>query len=156
MIYTTGDAQVRMAVTRESIRHVQSGGALLVFATGKVDPDPAVLPGGLESLQDWSPSLPLFLRRVPETALLVTIVSGVLAPSCFRHPLTRLRKGQRQRQFLAEFIQISQQVLFGRRFPITPTIRFAPPLISTEVSIRETRAVQAAIIARAQSLLADI
>ena len=39
------------------------GGALLVYATGVVDPDPALLAGARESLQDWSDSLPLFLRR---------------------------------------------------------------------------------------------
>jgi hypothetical protein len=153
LIYTTGDAQVRMAVARESIRHVQAGGALLVYATGQVDPDPALLPGARESLQDWSLSLPLFLRRVPEAALVVTIVSGVLAPSCFRHPLTRLRKTQRQRQFLAEFIQVGQQVLFARRFPITPTVRFAAPLMASGVEVRDNRAVLAAIVKRAQELL---
>jgi 1-acyl-sn-glycerol-3-phosphate acyltransferase len=158
LIYTTSNAQVRMAVARESIRHLEAGGALLVYATGVVDPDPALLAGARESLQDWSGSLPLFLRRVPETALVVTIVSGVLAPSCFRHPLTRLRKTQRQKQFLAEFIQIGQQILLDRRFPITPTVRFAPPLTASDVgtgSGAQSTAVMDAIIARAEGLLSE-
>jgi hypothetical protein len=153
LIYTTSDAQVRMAVARESIRHLEAGGALLVYATGQVDPDPALLPGARESLRDWSTSLPLFLRRVPEAALVVTIVSGVLAPSCFRHPLTRLRNTQRQKQFLAEFIQVGQQILFDRRFPLTPTVDFAAPLMANEVDVRDAQAVFAAIADRAQELL---
>jgi hypothetical protein len=163
LIYTTGDARVRMAVTRESMRHLEAGGALLVYATGQVDPDPALLPGARESLQDWSLSLPLFLRRVPEAALVVTIVSGVLAPSCFRHPLTRLRKSQRQRQFLAEFIQIGQQVLFDRRFPLTPTVRFARLLRAGDVGAGDgwagpggrSTGVMEAILAHAEKLLSE-
>lgn len=153
LIYATGDPHVRMAVFRECIRHLRAGGALLIFATGQVDPDPALLPGAPESLQNWSPSLPLLLRKVPETALLASIVSGVLAPSCFRHPLNRLRKEQRLKQFLAEFLQVSQQVLLGRHFGLTPTIRFAPPLTATNVDRCDTQAVLDALIAQAQTLL---
>jgi hypothetical protein len=157
LIYTTHDAHNRMAAVRESIDHLRSGGALLVFPSAQVDPDPALLPGASEALQKWSPSLPLFLRRVPETKLLVTVVSDVLAPSCFRHPLTRLRRQQRLKQFLAEFIQISQQVLFGRRFPLTPTVRFSPPLTAGDLDNgRDAQAALVTITTRAQTLLADV
>jgi hypothetical protein len=115
------------------------------------------LPGAREALQKWSPSLPLFLRLVPEAKLLVTIVSGVLSPSCYRHPLNRLRKEQRLKQFLAEFIQIGQQVLFNRRFGLNPTVRFGEPL-SVDV-LRgggDGQAAQAVIIAQAEKLLAEV
>jgi hypothetical protein len=153
LIYTTGDAQVRMTVLRECIRHLRAGGSLLIFGTGQVDPDPALLPGAPESVQNWSSSLPLLLRTAPESILLACIVSGVLAPACFRHPLARLRKEQRPRQFLAEFLQVSQQVLFGRRFGLTPAIRFAQPLTAADVDIQDSQAVLAALIVRAQGLL---
>jgi hypothetical protein len=157
LIYTAHDNHMRMAAVREGVRHLQAGGALLVFASAQVDPDPALLPGAQEALQKWSPSLPLFQRLVPETDLLISIVSGVLAPSCFRHPLTRLRREQRLKQFLAEFIQISQQVLFGRRFPLTPTVRFAKPLTAAELDGgRDAQATLAAILARAQKLLEEV
>jgi hypothetical protein len=153
LIYMTHDAHVRMGIVRESVRHLRAGGALLVYATGVVDPDPALLPGARESLQSWSPSLALFLRQVPEAVLLPTIVSGVLAPSCYRHPLTRLRKDQRSKQFLAEFIQVGQQVLFDRRFPLTPKVRFAAPLTAATVDVRDAQAVWDLAVARAQALL---
>jgi hypothetical protein len=159
LIYTdTGEnAHARMAVVRDGVRHLRAGGALLLFASAQVDPDPALLPGASEELQHWSPSLALFLRKVPEARILVTIVSGVLAPSCFRHPLTRLRKEQRLKQFLAEFIQISQQVLFGRRFNLTPTVRFAAPLTADDLGGgHEPGGALATIIDRAQSVLAEV
>jgi tellurite resistance protein len=147
----------RASAARESVRHLRSGGALLVYASAQVDPDPALLPGAREELQKWSSSLALFVRQVPETSVLVSIVSGVLAPSCYRHPLTRLRKEQRLKQFLAEFIQISQQVLFGRRFGLTPTVRFAAPLTAADLDGgHDAEAARATIIARAADLLADV
>jgi hypothetical protein len=159
MIYadTGPDAHARMAAARQSIRHLREGGAVLLFASAQVDPDPAFLPGAREALQRWSPSVSLFLRQVPETISLVTIVSGVLAPSCFHHPLTRLRKEQRLKQFLAEFIQISQQVLFDRRFGLVPSIRFGEPLGAAELGGgRDPDVVKAALTRRAESLLNEV
>lgn len=156
-LYTPGDVHKRMASVRGSARHLRAGGALLVFASAQVDPDPELLPGAREALQKWSPSLPLFLRLVPEAKLLVTIVSGVLSPSCCRHPLNRLRKEQRLKQFLAEFIQIGQQVLFNRRFGLNPTVRFGEPLSVDVLRDRgDGQAAQAVIIAQAEKLLAEV
>jgi hypothetical protein len=154
LIYTElgPDSHTRMAVARESVRHLQAGGALLVYATGQVDPDPALLPGAEEALQAWSDSLSLFLRRVPGACLVPAIVRGVLAPSCFAHPLARLRRDPRQKQFLAEFIQVGQQVLFGRGFGLSPTVHFARPLTSADLA--GSPGARATIIARAQDLLA--
>ncbi len=156
-LYTPSDAHKRMAAIRESIRHLRAGGALLVFASAQVDPDPAFLPGAHEALMRWSPSLPLFLRLVPETTMLVTIVSGVLAQSCYWHPLNRLRKEQRLKQFLAEFIQVGQQVLFNRRFGLCPVVQFGEPLTAEVLeNAGDTREVLRAIIAQAAKLITDI
>lgn len=156
-LYAPSDAHRRMAAIRESIRHLQAGGALLVFASAQVDPDPAFLPGPHEALKQWSPSLPLFLRLVPETRMLVTIVSGVLAQSCYRHPLNRFRKEQRLKQFLAEFIQVGQQVLFNRRFGLCPIVQFGEPLTAEVLeNTRDTRDVLRAIIAQAAKLITDV
>jgi hypothetical protein len=148
------DPHTRMAVARESVRHLRSGGALLVFATGRVEPDPALLPGAYDSLERWSSSLAFFLRQAPEARILPTIVSGVLSPACYHHPITRLRSGQREKQFLAEFVQISQQLLFGRRFGLVPEVRFAEPLSASDLEAGwDTRACLEAIRERARGLL---
>lgn len=159
LIYTdTGsNAHARMAAARQSIRHLREGGALLLFASAQVDPDPAFLPGAREELQKWSASVSLFLRQVPETVSVVSIVSGVLAPSCFHHPLTRLRREQRLKQFLAEFLQVSQQVLFGRRFGLVPSVRFSEPLRAAQLGGgRDPQAAKAVLIEQAEQLLAEV
>lgn len=159
LIYTHlgDDSHARISAARESVRHLRAGGALLVYAAGKVEPDPAVLPGAREALQDWSGSLAWFSRQVPEAVLVVTIVSDVLAASCLRSPVTRLRKEQRRKQFLAETVQIGQQVLFGRRFPLTPEVRFGLPLRAEDLGGgRDPEAARAVIVARAERLLAEV
>ena len=156
MIYTDTAAgtEARLGAGREALRHLRAGGALLVYASAQVDPDPALLPGADRALEVWSASLSLFARRVPELQVLVAIVSGVLSPASYRHPLTRIRRDQRMRQFLAEFLQVGQQVLFGRRFGLEPTVRFAPVLRAAALS--DQADVRTLAIAQARQLLAQV
>ncbi len=157
LIYTPRDTTGRMSVVREAVRHLRAGGSLLIFAHGNVEPDPAVTPGAEEALEGWSPSVPLLLRRVPRASLVVTIVSGVLAPSALRHPLTRLQENWRGRQLLAEIIQTSQQVLFKRRFQLSPAVRFDVPLTVRDLGIgSDATATLGTILARARDLLSDV
>jgi hypothetical protein len=154
LIYTPHDPHVRMTVLRESMRHLRAGGSLLIYASAQVDPDPAFLPGASQELEKWSGSLPLLMRHVPDTRLVITIVREVLAPACYNHPITRFRSEQRLRQFTAEFLQIGQQVLFGRRFHLTPTVTFAPPVTGADLGgTDDPQATLRAIIARARQLL---
>jgi hypothetical protein len=157
LIFTPAEPHRRMAAIREGIRHLGNGGALLILATGLVEPDPAVMPGAEEALQKWSASLPLFLHCVPEAKLLVTVVSGVLAPAALRHPLTRLQANLRLKQMLAEFVQVSQQMLFRRRFGLRPAVRFAQPLVASDLgSGHDAQAALTVITARARGLLAAV
>jgi hypothetical protein len=159
LIYTHlgDDSHARISAARESVRHLRSGGALLVYAAGKVEPDPAVLPGAREALQYWSGSLGWFLRQVPDAVLVITIVSNVLARSCLRNPVTLLRRQQRRKQFLAETVQVGQQVLLGRRFRLTPEVRFGIPLRAVDLGGgRDPEAARAAIVAQAEELLDEV
>lgn len=154
LIYTPRDPTGRMGVVREALRHLRNGGALLIFAHGNVEPDPAVVPGAEETLASWSPSVPLLLQRVPGASLVVTIVSGVLAPSVLEHPLTRLQENWRGRQLLAEIVQVSQQVLFKRRFQLAPVVRFDAPLLAGDLG--PAGDALATVLTRAKALLADV
>jgi hypothetical protein len=115
--------EARMLALRETIRHLRSGGAVLLFAHGNIDPDPAFMPDADRELSGWSRSLNIFLRSVPETRVVISIVSGVIDPACMRHPLTRLRRTRPDRQRLAMMIQVIQQML-GRKFEIRPRVTF--------------------------------
>jgi hypothetical protein len=130
MIYTSyTDMHVRMAVVRQSIRHLQENGSLLLFARTTTEPDPAVMPGALAELEHWSRSLEVILERVPDTRVVVAIVSGVLRPESLRHPFTWLRRKTRvDYQRLAMFIQIIQQMVLGQNFALVPKLTFGPVL----------------------------
>jgi 1-acyl-sn-glycerol-3-phosphate acyltransferase len=128
LIYSSLNTFERMNVVRSAIRHLENGGAVLIFPSGGIDPDPAVMTGALGELDNWSPSLDVILRRVPATRVLITAVSGVLHAGWVRSPLTLVRSGRRNQQRVAEFFQIIQQTLFPNSLKISPSVCFAEPL----------------------------
>jgi len=115
--------QARMLVVREAIRHLSEGGALLLFARGGIDPDPAFMREGDEELTHWSRSLEIFLHSVPEARVIASIVSHVIEPAYMHHPLTWLKRARPDRQRLAMMIQIIQQML-GKQLEIVPRVSF--------------------------------
>ena len=50
MIPVPYDIPARLQTVRSTIRHLQNGGAVLVFPRGDVEPDPAISPGAEQSL----------------------------------------------------------------------------------------------------------
>ena len=115
----------RMRVIREAIQHLKQGGALLMFPRGNIEPDPAFMHDPGFEFNQWSRSLEILLRRVPQTRVMITIVSGVISQSAMRHPITRFRRSQKDRQRLAYINQIIRQVLSGRElFGLKPQVTF--------------------------------
>jgi 1-acyl-sn-glycerol-3-phosphate acyltransferase len=127
LIFVRESTQERMGVVRAAVRHLRSGGALLTFPAGQIEPDPAVMPGALESLQNWSDSAALFARLVPETVIVPVLVSGVIWERALRHPLARLRRGQAERERMAATLQLLAQSLL-RVKPVTVKVQFGEPL----------------------------
>ena len=107
---------------RAATRYLRDGGAILTFPGGRIEPDPAVLPGATGALERWSGSLDLFARLVPGLTVVPAVVSGVLSPAALRNPLTLVRRQQKDRQWLAATIQmltpalrnVTTRVSFGR------------------------------------------
>lgn len=157
LIYATRDTHDRMGAVRSMIRHLREGGAILIFPSGRVDPDPAVLPGAEEALADWSPSTGLVLRTVPETRVLMGIVSGVLSSVHLRNPIARLRKGIRERQLLAEFVQVIRQMILGGGDMLTARLTLSPPLAIDELGLPGVGAKELtqALVQKAQILLRE-
>jgi len=154
LIYTPYDDHQRISVVRSAIRHLKEGGALMIFPTGKLDPDPACLPGAAEALAEWSDSLEIFLRRAPETIVIPTIVSGVFAPSTLRSPLTRLRKEFWMQQRIAEYIQVIQMMFFNKKFGLKPKVTFGEPVQAVDLLAESNRGETMEIIIRnAQAVL---
>lgn len=151
-IYVPKDAAGRMTALRASIDHLRSGGALLIFAHGDVEPDPELSPGSYEAIQDWSRSIEIMLRQVPETWLQVAIASGVLMPEFLHNPLVKIRRTAPRRQKLAAVLQICQQMLFPRSVRPDVHISFATPVQGTALVDGDP---MAAVIGIARRLLGD-
>ncbi len=127
-LYAPPDPHIRMGVIRQALRHLKNGGSLLLFASGGIDPDPACMPGSEKEIEKWSGSLELFLRRVPQTKLQITMISGILLPQYVHHTFTRFRKERRDKQRISEFFQIMRQMLAPGEFLSSPQLSFVNPL----------------------------
>ncbi len=156
MIYASDDPGERMVAARQGISHLQEGGALLLFGTGLIDPDPAVYPHAENDIGSWSPSIDLFLRQVPQAKVVVSILSGIVMPRWAHSPLTWLRRVDWQKRRIAEYGQVIEQLLFPRKPDISPSMTIAPP-VSVEELRRECGSdrLLPAVIARGKSLLAE-
>jgi len=119
-------AHARMAALRESIRHLEKGGALLIFPRGKVEPDPAFFPEAELSIENWSPSVRILLDNVPQLRWVMATVSGVVSGKALQHPLARRKRELTERQTLAEFYQIARQVMSPRSVHQTISLSLAP------------------------------
>jgi hypothetical protein len=138
----------RMRALRESIRHLNNGGALLIFPRGLIEADPAFMPNPEGEFNLWSRSLEIFLQRVPQLQILITMVSGVISQSAMRHPITWLRRERRDRQRLAFIYQLLRQMVGGDEiFGLTPRVMFGElitgnhhehPLAKIEQAARRT------------------
>jgi hypothetical protein len=127
MIYSTRDIYVKMKAAREAIRHLHAGGVLLVYPSGNLDPDPACMPGALQSVEAWSASLELLMRSEPAARLQVAISSGLVDPNYLHHPLVRMQKDSHWSQIVAEILQVSSQVFFCKKHGRLPKITFGEP-----------------------------
>jgi hypothetical protein len=132
-IFTPFTAGGGARALREAIRHLESGGSLLIFPHVEVEPDPEVRPGAREALAGWSPSLAVLLRRVPGVRLELAMASGILLPRFLRSPLVRIRRREHQRQKLAEVLQLVWQILFPKRVRPVIHLSFAAPLAAGDL-----------------------
>jgi hypothetical protein len=128
LIYVPDDAGKRMGVVRNVVSHLRRGGAALTFPAGEIEPDPACMPGAIDSLRSWSDSIAVFARLVPETTIIVAIVSGVIWPATLTHPLTRLGKGQKESERIAANVQILAQMARPSFRPVAVRVAFGPPM----------------------------
>jgi hypothetical protein len=120
----------RLGLVRSATRHLRNGGAVLTFPGGRIEPDPAVLPGAVRSLERWSSSAALFARLVPDLAIVPAIICGVLSTTAMRNPLTLLRHRNEDREWLAATLQIMTPGLYD----VTVKVSFGRPIHAGDYS----------------------
>lgn len=148
LITVTEAATERIRVIRAATRHLRSGGALLTFPGGRIEPDPAVLPGAVDALDDWSESITTFARLVADLTVVPVVVSGVLSSAALRHPLAYLR-GRRHHHLLAATLQI----LLPSLQPGTVCVSFGQSITPRALCDGDGTAVSATVIAECRRLI---
>jgi len=141
VIYAPKEPFGRMQVVRSMIHQLRSGGGVLVFPSGKLDPDPQVLPGAELALDTWSPSLDIILRKVPQTQVVITVISGMLSQSSVNNLITRRIDEFVMKIRVAEFFQLFQQSVLSRKLGSMPIITFGEPIRLADIqrSIESTQ-----------------
>jgi hypothetical protein len=139
LIYTTIDVHERMMVVRSIIRHLKDGGAVLIFPSGRIDPDPALSPDAANDLGKWSPSIEVVLRHAPQTRVLLTVVSDVLSARWRWNPFVRLMGDDHKQRSVAEFLQVIQQMIFPNSITVNPQVTFSNPLSIDDLKARGER-----------------
>ncbi|HEX6288805.1 MAG TPA: 1-acyl-sn-glycerol-3-phosphate acyltransferase [Herpetosiphonaceae bacterium] len=150
LLYIDDTAASRTSAIRAAARHLRSGGAVLTFAAGQIEPDPAVLPGASESIEQWSASIDLFARFASDLTIVPVIVSGVLSRAALRHPLTYLRRRSKDRQWLAALLQIQLRA-YQRA---TVSVAFGNPI--SVAAHRSETAISTVVKAEARRVLAQV
>jgi len=137
---------------RDCIDHLKTGGAILIFANGDVEPDPESNREAGLPFRDWSRSVGIMLREAPEAWLQAAVISGVLLPKFVRHPLVRIRKNEVRRQKLAEVLQILRQLISPRAVRLNPHLSFNKPVKARDL---DQNALMPAVIGMARRLLEE-
>jgi hypothetical protein len=98
-------------VIRAAAEALQSGGAILTFPAGKIEPDPARYADSahepLPSLhQAWSESYRLFARKRPDTTFIRATVSNVISREAVDFWPLRFIRDRAQRDWVAATLQV--------------------------------------------------
>src|SRR5512134_2025895 len=78
LFFIDDDPSKRMNAVRQVTGHLRNGGSALTFPAGEIEPDPAVYPGALASLNKWTDSAGVFIRFVRDVRIVPVLVSGVI------------------------------------------------------------------------------
>ena len=143
------ESSQRANALRYSARYMQLGGCILTFPAGKIEPDPKLRSGALESVSNWSKSLDIFTRLIPDLHIVVAMVAGVFSPHALTHPLVRLRRSTDSKELFAAALQIARKKYQSN----TIEIAFSKPI---SVSADNNYRLDDLIIVRAKEALESL
>jgi 1-acyl-sn-glycerol-3-phosphate acyltransferase len=150
LIYVNEEANAHLGVVRSVTQHLRRGGSVLTFPAGKIEPDPAVLPGAGTALAEWTDSIGLFARLAPQAQIVPLLVSGVFSARSLASPLTRLRRSQKDRERFAAMLQVAAP----RLYPVHVTVAVGRPLRASELLMHSSSTgVKQAVVAEMHRLL---
>lgn len=152
LAYVTNDESSRFKLIREISAHLRKGGAALTFPAGSIEPDPDLHPGAVESLCSWTDSAGIFVRMVPETAVLPVLVRGVVRRKTARNPLTYLKRARAEREKFTAALQLLAHVVLKRR-DVHVRVQIGKPVYARELGTTETRVIHQAVLKEMKHLI---
>lgn len=116
------DRRSRHATIREAVDRLRGGGAMLLYPSGRIDPDPSIDSDTVGSLEHWSQAPDFFARHVNHLGIAGASVSGVLSVDGLAHPWARLHRDSEKRRWLAATLQF----VSASRQPAVTQVAFTP------------------------------
>ena len=152
LFFIDDDSSKRMNAVRQVSSHLRSGGSVLTFPAGEIEPDPLVYPGALDSLARWTDSAGVFIRFARDTKIVPVLVSGVIWEQTANHWLTHLKRTRLEREKLAAALQLLALVVRDTR-PNIVHVQFAKPITLDEVGTTDSQAIHQVVIERMRGLI---
>lgn len=152
LFFVKDDAASRMALVRQVSGHLRSGGAILTFPAGRIEPDPNIYSGAVDSLQSWTDSAGVFLRMVSETVVLPVLVRNVVWDKAAHHPLLKIKKNRVDREKLAAAFQLLAMLIWNIK-PVNITVQIGKPIITKELGSTDVKVIHQAVLKEMKSLI---
>ncbi len=152
LYFVTEQPHERASLVRRVHRHLKAGGSILTFPAGHTEPDPEVSTGAIESLASWTDSVGVFVRLLPETAVVPVCVRGVIWSKTANHPLVRFRRTDDDRQLLASAMQLLSNIVLNTR-PVTVKIQVGEPIRVADLGSTNTEVIHRAVLSSMRCLI---
>ncbi|HKY53493.1 MAG TPA: hypothetical protein VJM08_04265 [Anaerolineales bacterium] len=152
LFYLNDDPASRTTLIRKVTAHLRNGGAALTFPAGRIEPDPEIQKGAVESLQTWTNSVGVFIRMAPETAIVPVLVRGVVWEKAAYHWLTKLKKTKREQEKIAAALQLLAYVTLKVK-PVSARVQIGKPIYARELGTTQTSVIHRAVLAEMTRLI---
>lgn len=152
LFYVHDDTTKRMTLVRQVSSHLKSGGAMLTFPAGQIEPDPDVYEGAVESLKEWTDSAGIFIRMAPDAAILPVLVRNVVAVKYANHWLLNIKKTKEEKEKLAAALQLLGMIIFNEK-PVTVRVQIGNPIYAKDLGAIDTAAIHQAVLAEMKKLI---
>jgi hypothetical protein len=142
LIFLDTDPVGRMGDMRTIINKLKAGETVILFPRGLLEPDPALIPGALQSIKAWSQSVGVFLAKVPEARLLPLLISQTVAPKAWKSLFVTWSKTPMRRHQIAMITQFAMQRLrSGKQWKVPLRVQvgnvYDPKELSNSLDPRE-------------------
>ena len=155
LFYLRDESASRVAFMRQVSSYLRNGGAALTFPAGRIEPDPDVHAGAVESLQTWTDSVGVFIRLAPETPILPILVRGVVWKKAAYHWLTKIKKTKEEKNRLAAALQLLAYVMLKVK-PVSVRVQIGKPVYASDLGSTKTHVIHQAVLAEMKHLIENI